>query len=281
MAVLLLLTFNLGYFSTPPTVEIDLNEEKTLEAHFLDVGQGDAIYIRTPDEVDVLIDGGPDNNLLSRLGQVMPFYDHRIDIMILTHPHADHVTGLVEVLKRYEVGEIYYTGVLHSTADYLTWLRLIEEKGIPLKIVQSFFELRLDDNIDLQFLYPDHSLINKKVAELNNSSIVNRLVYNNIEIMLTGDAEAEVEEHLLVSGHDLSADIFKAGHHGSSSSSSEEFVRAVDPEAVIIQSGQDNAFGHPHLRSLRLFERLNLNIYRNDLLGTISVYTDGDQYFID
>ena len=256
-----------------------LLSNSNLEVHFLDIGQGDSIYIRTPDNQDILIDGGPDKNVLSELGKVMPYWDHDIDVMILTHPHSDHVTGLVEVLRRYDVKQIYYTGVLHTAPDYIAWLEEIQKQQIPLNIVQSFFEMDFGNEIVLQFLYPQYELKNKKVSELNNSSIVNKLIYKNTAFLFTGDAEEEQEEELLQMNLDLSADVFKAGHHGSSSSNSEEFLFTVDPEFVVIQCGENNEFGHPHERVLARFERLGYQVFRNDLDGTVSFYSDGEAVF--
>lgn len=264
--------------------------EDCLEVHFLDVGQGDAIYIRTPDEFDILIDGGPNKNVLSQLGQVMPFWDHDIDIMILTHPHSDHVTGLVEVLRRYNVKEVYYTGVPHTTPDYIAWLEEISDQQIPMQIVEQPIDFKLGNDIVFQFLYPQKSLKDQEITELNNSSIVNRLVYGETEFLLMGDAEKEVEEELIAnychpeldSGDSedcsqLSSDILKLGHHGSSSSSSEEFLEVVDPDLAVIQVGQGNSFGHPHNIILDRLRRQEIEVLRNDLDGRISIYTDGQK----
>src|SRR6056297_3473113 len=126
---------------------------------------------------DILIDGGPDKNILSQLGRVMPFWDHEIEVMILTHPHADHVTGLVEVLRRYEVKQIYYPGVLHTSSIYQAWLDEIKKQNLSLHIVSQPFDMDLRGGIKLKFLYPDQDFANKKVENLNNTSIVNKLIY--------------------------------------------------------------------------------------------------------
>lgn len=252
-----------------------------LRVYFLNVGQGDAIYIRTPEEQDILIDGGPDASVLAELGRVMPFWDRQIDVVVLTHPHSDHVAGLVPVLRRFEVKQIYYTGVLHTAPDYLAWLEEIKTRKIPLNIVQDFFELKLSESVKLQFLFPTTSLVNQKMTELNNSSIVTRLVDGDAEFLFTGDAEAEVEEALVKKycapeqTCSLASDVLKIGHHGSTSSSSEEFLKAVNPRYAVISVGQDNAFGHPHLRTLKRLERLNVPILRTDEKGAIVFATDG------
>jgi|APSaa5957512622_1039677.scaffolds.fasta_scaffold17355_3 competence protein ComEC len=257
--------------------DAQIDNDELLQVHFLDVGQGDSIYIRTPDEVDILIDGGPDKNVLSELGKVMPFWDREIDVMILTHPHSDHVSGLVEVLRRFDVKQIYYTGVLHTAPDYLAWLDEIKKQGLDLKIVNEKFTLDLGEEIDLDFLWPLEDFTNKKVDNLNNTSIVNLLRYKDTQMLFTGDAEIEVEEALLEEEIDLAADLLKAGHHGSTTASSEEFLASVKPETVVIQCGQDNSFGHPHLRIIKRLQRLGIEIFRTDNDGMISVYSDGKQ----
>lgn len=257
--------------------EASLQEKNigSMEVHYLDVGQGDAIYIRTPNEIDVLIDGGPDKTVLSELGAVMPYWDRDIDIMILTHPHSDHVTGLIEVLRRYEVKQIYYTGVLHTAPDYLAWLEEIKKQEIPLSIVSSRFDIDLGEESKLEFLWPQENLINKKVTELNNTSIMNKLVFGEVSFLFSGDNEAEVEEELIELGVDLKADVLKSSHHGSKTSNTEEFINKVDPEIVVIQCGEDNSFHHPHGRVLSRYERDNLNIFRTDLDGRVSFITNG------
>jgi len=258
-----------------------------LRVYFLNVGQGDAIYIRTPDEQDILIDGGPDASVLSELGKVMSFWDRQIDVMVLTHPHSDHVAGLVEVLRRFEVKQIYYTGVLHTAPDYLAWLAEIKNKNVPMNIVQDFSELKLSEDIKLQFLFPITSLVNQKMTELNNSSIVARLVNGDTEFLFTGDAEIEVEEALLKKYCApeqeclLRSDVLKVGHHGSTSSSAEEFLNAVDPRLAVITVGIDNAFGHPHLRTLKRLERLNIETLRTDERGIIRMSSDSRQILVD
>lgn len=250
-------------------------QNNNLQVDFFDVGQGDAILIRTPNNKKILIDGGPDNTVLNHLGESLDFFDNQIDVMILTHPHADHVVGLVEVVKRYDIKQVYYTGVVHTTSDYLEWLAEIQAQQIPLAIVEAPFNLQVEDDLVLEFLYPQTSFLQTRVDELNNTSIVNRLVYQEIEFLLMGDAEVEVEQELLSAQVDLSADVLKVGHHGSSSSSLEEFLLAVDPQYSVIMCGTDNEFGHPHLITLKRLERLGIKILRTDLDGTISFISDG------
>ncbi|MBU1132225.1 MBL fold metallo-hydrolase [Patescibacteria group bacterium] len=261
-------------------IQIENNETKNLfKVYFFDVGQGDSIYIRTPDEQDILIDGGPDNKVLSELGRAMPFGDNEIDMMILTHPHADHVTGLVEVLRRYKVKQIYYTGALHTAPDYLAWLEEIKNQEIPMFIIKDLFEVKLGEDSELEFIYPRENLVNQKVSNLNDTSIVTRLIYGKTKFLFTGDIEAVSEKEILQSGVDVSADVLKIAHHGSSSSSTEDFLSAVNPSIAVIQVGENNSFGHPSLQTLKRLERFQIKTMRTDMSGTVELFSDGEKVF--
>ena len=246
-----------------------------MRIHFLDVGQGDAILIQTPENKDIIIDGGPDNKILNELGQVMPFWDNTIDIMILTHPHSDHIIGLIEILNRYNVKQIFYTGVPYPSIEYTKWLSLIAEKQIPTVIIKSYINLELENQLTLEFLYPDSDISQKHFEEINNSSIVNLLTYNNNKFLFTGDAEFEVEDHLIETYQFLQTNLLKIGHHGSHSSSSDAFLTIISPQFAIIQVGVNNTFNHPHLITLKRLERNNIPIFRTDLLGTITFFSNG------
>ncbi len=269
-----------------------------LEVVFLDIGQGDAILIKTPYGQNILIDGGPDNTVIKRLAENFSWWDKKIDLMILTHPHDDHVSGLIDVIKRYKVEKILYTGVVHSSPDYLAWLELIRDRKIPLTIIDRPQIIEFGENCELQIIYPHESLLGKEVSNLNNSSIVAKLVYGQTKFLLAGDIELEVEQELLnLTPHrrqgfggqaspspfkgegnliDLSAQVFKANHHGSDTSNSTEFLQAVQPEIVVIQVGADNNFGHPSRRVIKRLERIGAQVFRNDLDGTVRVVSDGE-----
>jgi len=271
-----------AFWLSYPKLENFWNETKAageLEVDFLDIGQGDSILIKTPMGQNVLIDGGPDNTVIERLGEVLPWWDRTIDLMILTHPHDDHVFGLIDVIKRYNVEKIIYTGVVHSAPAYIAWLELIRDYKIPLVIIDRPQIIELGDSCKLDIIYPLESLLGKETANLNNSSLVIKLIYKNTSFLLTGDAEVEIE-NLLAERQDfasLRADVLKAGHHGSDTSSSQEFLSAVSPEIVVIQVGKENSFGHPSRRVIKRLERIGAKIYRNDLDGTIKIISDGEK----
>ena len=250
---------------------------KNLEVDFLDVGQGDAILIKAPGGQNILIDGGPDKVILKRLAENLAWWDKTIDLMILTHPHDDHVAGLIEVLKRYQVEKILYTGVTHNAPNYLAWLKLVREKKVQMLIIDKPQIIKLGAESQLEILYPDQSLLAKAVSDLNQSSIVMMLAYGKNKFLLTGDAGEEVERKLIDSGTNLSAEVLKVGHHGSQSSTSEEFLNQVKPNLAVISVGKDNDFGHPNLRIVKRLERAGAKIYRTDENGTVRIESDGEK----
>ncbi|MFH1582846.1 MAG: ComEC/Rec2 family competence protein [Candidatus Falkowbacteria bacterium] len=250
---------------------------KNLEVDFLDIGQGDAILIKAPGGQNILIDGGPDKTVIKRLAENLPWWDKQIDLMILTHPHDDHVTGLIDVLKRCKVKKILYTGAVHNAPNYLTWLKLVRDKKVPLIIIDKEQTINLSQDAKMEILYPDQSFLNKTLADLNDSSIIIKLIHGKNKFLLTGDAGEKIEKILLASGADLSADVFKVAHHGSQYSSSEEFLEKVKPKVAVIMVGKDNDFGHPSLRIVKRLERIRAEIFRTDLNGTIKIISDGEK----
>jgi len=249
-----------------------------LEITFFDIGQGDSIFIETSDSKQVLIDGGPDNSILEKLNQIMPFYDRIIDLVILTHPDADHITGLVKVLDYYQIGRILTSGLEKDTAIYMKWKELIEEKNISLSLAQQGQKVLFQNNIILEVLWPDQNIISSYSSPANNVSVVTRLIYNDIEILLTGDIEKKVENYLVNQEFELKSDILKLAHHGSKTSTSYNFFKAVNPEVAVISVGENNRYKHP---SQEVLERIkDLMVYRTDKDGDIKILTDGISFDI-
>ena len=272
----ILLIFGIAFILIAiPVFWINFKASSDLEVYFLDIGQGDAILIKTPFGQNILIDGGPDNKVINHLSENLAWWDKQIDLMILTHPHSDHVGGLADVVSRYKVEKILYTGVIHSSPDYIAWLEIIRDCGIPLIIIDRPQTIKLGEDCRLDILYPRESILGKEVSNLNNSSIVIKLIYKEAKFLLAGDIELETEQELLNSGIDLSAQVFKANHHGSDTSNSQEFLQAVNPEIAVIQVGKENDFGHPSRRVIKRLERMGVKVFRNDLDGTVKVISDG------
>ncbi len=239
-----------------------------LEADFLDVGQGDSELVKAPAGQNVLIDGGPDGSVIKRLGERLPWWDRKIDLMVLTHPHEDHVAGLVKVLENYRVGKIVYAGTPDDNPTYAAWAALIREKRIPTFIVREPQEIDLGGGCRLEVLNRPGS-----GGQLNDDSLVLKLVYGRTSFLFMGDAGQEVERQL--DPAELKADVLKIGHHGSDSSSGENFLKEVSPALAVIEVGRDNKFGHPSRRTLKKLERLGARVFRTDQDGTIVLRSDG------
>lgn len=243
---------------------------KEAKIYFFDIGQGDAFLLRFPEGVNVLIDGGPDNSLLHNLGQALPFYDKTIDLMILTHPHADHVLGLIEVLRRYKVKAVLASGIIYNTPDYSAWLTEIYNHHIPFYIATAG-QHYIFGQADFEVLFPLQSLFLTTPEDINGTSVVVQLNYKNTRALLMGDLEAKGEGDLVkVFGSNLQSELLKVGHHGSDTSSSQEFLNLVKPVYAVMQVGRDNALGLPSFRVIARLNRLKTQVFRNDLIGDIS-----------
>ena len=215
-----------------------------LEADFLDVGQGDSILIKTPKGQTFLIDGGPDNKILEKLGKYLSPLGKRIDVVLLTHPHADHVSGLIEVLRRYDIGLVILNGVYLKTDNYDEFLKALKESKAKVLIAEVGEAVHFDKDLEFDIMAaPASGVTNDNDA--NETSIVGKLIYNDFSIMFMGDAGLKIENQILAFGENLKSDILKVGHHGSKYSSFIGFLKAVAPKAGIIEVGAKNFYGHP------------------------------------
>jgi len=245
--------------------------DNILEITFFNIGQGDSIFIETPSGKQVLIDGGPDKSILEKLGQEMSIYDRTIDLVILTHPDADHLTGLVEVLDYYKIDHILTSGLEKDTIIYKKWRDLIEEKQIPLTLAQAGQDVILEEGIVFEILWPEQDSIDFYSEPTNNISVVGRLVYGETEIFLTGDIEKKVESILI--NQNIESDILKLAHHGSKTSTSDNFLEKVNPGSVVISVGENNRYKHPSPEVLEQIK--DILTYRTDQNGDIKILTDG------
>jgi competence protein ComEC len=252
-----------------------------LHVTFLDVGQGDAIFIQTPRDQKILVDGGPSPTiLLAALGRRMPFWERTIDLVVLTHPHDDHVSGLIPVLERYKVKAFLDGGQEHPTPTYTHCLELVQEKGIPYHLARAGMHIQLGKGLQMKVLHPQSELLSGTHSDVNNNSIVLRLAYGRISFLLAGDVEEEAEVVLLSSNEDLASTILKSPHHGSDTSLNLKFLEAVNPQLAVIQCGADNKFGHPDPTTLARLEEHGVTVLRTDQNGTVEVVSDGERYWI-
>ncbi len=259
-----------------------------LHVVFLDVGEGDAIFIQTPSGRQVLVDGGPSEAvLLSQLGRQMPFWDRTLDVMVLTHPDSDHVTGLVPVLERYQVDTVIFREMEQESEVYEYWLRLLEAEGATVYQGEAGLRMTLDEGLEMVVLHPGAELVGGRAGSANNNSVVTRLTYGQVSVLLTGDIEAVVEHQLVAEGATLASTVLKVAHHGSCSSTTQEFLEAVNPEVVVISVGADNDFGHPCaevLERLAAYPERNrraLPVYCTDERGVVEVISDGARVWVE
>ena len=241
----------------------------TAKVAFLDVGQGDAVYIEAPNGNQMMIDGGPGKATLRVLGEVMPFSDHSIDVLLISNPDKDHIGGFLNILERYDIGVIVEPGTRPDTDVYGEFEKAVAREGARRLIARRGMKIILDeeDGMVFEILFPDKDVSDWKT---NDGSIIGKLTTNDNIFMLTGGAPAKIEEYLVErDGVKLDADILKISHHGSRTSSSGEFLRAVAPDEAVISVGAGNRYGHPHPEVLERFASLGVKILRTDQQGTI------------
>jgi len=259
-------------------VVFDLRSHKFLEVNFFDVGQGDAIFIETPTRHQILIDGGPSSKIIEKLAREIPFWDRSIDLIILTHPEKDHITGLLEVLKRYKVENILWTGIVRDIPEYKEWLNLIGKEKANVKIAKAGQKIFCKNcKWEIEVFYPFESLEGKEFEDSNNTSIVSKLIFGNSSFLFTGDIYKDVEESLVLTSLDLNSKILKVAHHGSKTSSSEKFLERVLPEIAVISVGE-NKYGHPNKEVLEILEKYGIKVLRTDREGDIKIISDSKKY---
>ena len=260
----------------------NLERNQALEVTFFDVGQGDSIFIETPDGHQILIDGGPDSKILEKLAKEMPWGDKTIDLIILTHPEKDHMVGLLKVLERYQVEQILWTGIIRHTADYDKWQELIQKEKAQITIAESSQRIK-GGRVFLNILYPFESLEGKEFKDSNNTSIITQLIFGNSSFLFTGDATQSIEKKILSEYREdvINSDVLKVGHHGSKTSTSEEFLKEVSPEIAVISCGKNNPYHHPHQDVLKNLEKFDIKILRTDQVGDIKIVSTGDYLIIN
>lgn len=242
------------------------------EVHFIDVGQGDAILVITPDKT-LLVDGGIRTSGVDQY--LLDLGIEEIDYVIGTHPHADHIGGLIAVFNRLKVGEVIDPGVTHTTVTFNDYLTAIDANNITFTVGRRGMERQLSENAYFEILHP----VNPG-SHLNNASVVARVTLGEIRVLLTGDAEREAEQQMLQYPDKLISHILKVGHHGSRTSSTTPFLEAVQPEVSIIMCGQNNPYGHPHSQAMQNLNAIGTEIYRTDTQGHIFITSDGKNYTI-
>jgi len=248
-----------------------------LRVSFLDVGQGDAIFIEGPTGIEMLIDGGKDRSVLRELPRVMGPLDRSIDIVVATHPDADHIDGLPGVLSRYSVGYFFDQEKAGTTSTYEHLEAAVDrERGVEEGLLRSGVRMHLGGGAYADILHPEENA--EALRETNDASVSMRLVYGETEFMLTGDAPAWVEDRIVKRyGDSLKSDVLKAGHHGSKTSTSPLFLAAVDPEIVVVSAGKDNSYGHPNEDVVSRILASGAFLVSTIELGTITFVSNGHE----
>ncbi|MBI4186572.1 MAG: ComEC/Rec2 family competence protein [Chloroflexi bacterium] len=253
-----------------------------LRVSFLDVGQGDAILISRGHQ-QVLVDGGPSPQAIGLgLGSKMPFWDRTIELVILTHPHSDHLTGLVEVLRRYRVTQVLYPDLKYESSAYGEWFSIIKEKGIDSTVARAGQSIALSEGVGIEVLNPQAPRLKDTESDIDNNAVVLRVSAGRVSFLLTADIGWPAELELIARRAALDSTVLKVAHHGSDTSTAAGFLDVVSPQIAVISVGADNPFGHPRDD---VMERLRLkvgdeNIYRTDLQGTIEFITDGERLWL-
>ena len=242
----------------------------------LDVGQGDALFIESPTGTQILVDGGPPRKILSALSRVMSPFDRHIDAIIITNPDLDHIGGFEDILKGYKGDMGFEPGTVNDSKTYQNLEADIKNKNIPDMLARRGTRLDIGGGAFIDILFPDRDVL---TWSNNDASVVAKLSYGNTFVMLTGDSTALTEKIILGENpsQELKSTVLKVGHHGSRTSTTAEFVKAVSPSYALISDGKDNNYGHPHPDTLATLAEFGVKIFRTDLLGTIIMKSDGEK----
>lgn len=248
--------------------------ENNLSVHYLDVGQGDSIFIEFPDSDTMLIDSGENYHGESIIDYITDCGYSDIDYLVATHPHTDHIGSMGYIVRNFEIGSVYMPKVSANTKTYENLLESISDKGLKVKSAKEGTIIKENNDLTVEVVAP--ATIDS--GDLNNCSLVMKITYKDVSYLFTGDAEKKELKEIT---SDISSDVLKVGHHGSSTSTYEEFLEAVNPAIAVISVGEDNEYGHPHESTITLLEEFDCEIYRTDEDDTVKVSTDGYEITVD
>jgi competence protein ComEC len=250
----------------------NLTSEKLL-VHYIDVGQGDSILIQTKKK-NFLIDAGPKENEDKLLSYLKKININRIDYVVATHPHEDHIGGMTNIIKTFDIGKFYAPKVTNTTKTFQNMLLALKNKNMNINVLKPGMgeDIDLGENTKVEVFSPNSS----KYDDLNNYSPIIKVTYGKNSFLFTGDAEKLEENEVLQKKYDIKADVLKVGHHGSSSSTAKDFLSKVSPSIAVISCGKGNDYGHPHKETLKTLEDAKVKVYRTDLSGTIVISSDGN-----
>lgn len=268
----------LDYDQSEPTKERSVAEGELI-SHYIDVGQGDSEFIELPDGKTMLIDAGTYKSADTIISYIDGLGYSKIDYLVGTHPHADHIGGMADVVKAFDIGQIYMPNASTNTKTFENLLTTIQDKNMKVKTAKAGMNITKSESLgfSVDILAP----ISEKYDGLNNYSVVIMIEFGENRFLYMGDAEKTVEDELLDGGTDVQADVIKVGHHGSKTSSSAEFVKAVAAEYAVFSLGEDNDYGHPHKQTVDRWNKIGAEMYRTDEKGTITISSDGSNITVD
>jgi competence protein ComEC len=267
--------FTIPDFSTNRSTNIADNDGK-LSVYFLDVGQGDSTLVLFSNKT-ILIDAGESEMGDRVVSDLKALGVSRIDLLVATHPHSDHIGGMQKVLAAFPVGQVLDSGLPHTSSTYEHFLETIDQKKIPYRVAEQGQTIDIDPALTIIVLSPPKGHFGD---DPNVNSVVLRISYGTTAFLFAGDMGGESEDALVRSGYPLDARILKVGHHGSYSSTSSSFLERIRPETAIIMAGKDNPYGHPHQQTLDLLKKYGVTVYRTDQVGTIVIRSDGISYSV-
>ena len=252
--------------------------DNNLQVYFLNVGQGDSAFIETPENHQIIIDGGPDSSALSKISELMPFWDKTIDLVVLSHPEKDHMQGLLDILKRYKADYILDSGIKKESAEYREWQKILEyqkENGTKIVFVKNGDIVRLGKT-EIKIISPFEDFSGQATDDSTNEAcIVSKLVFGNNSFLFTGDISTKTEKEIISSGEDATCDVLKVSHHGSKYSTSEDFLANISSKFAVIEVGK-NSYGHPTQETLQRLEKFGIQVLRTDTSGDVKFVSDGE-----
>jgi len=252
------------------------NREGVLTFSVLNIGQGDSILVESPTGVQVLIDAGPNRGVMKELSAVLSWYDRHIDMIVATHADKDHFEGFIPFFDKYKTEVVLLSGTESSSDTYKVFKEKIQKNNLPVVLARRGQVVDIGGGAYLEVLFPDRDVSG---METNDASVVLKLVYGETSAILQGDSPVKIEEYLIsLDKAGLNSDILKTGHHGSRTSTGEEYVKAVSPKWAIITAGKDNSYGHPHSEVVDILNKLKVEILGTHVLGRIVFESDGKDF---
>jgi competence protein ComEC len=255
---------------------VETSSEKSnysgLKVSYIDVGQGDSELIQVNGK-NLLIDSGPNDSESNIMTYLKKENITKLDYVIATHPHEDHIGNMAQIIKKYEIDSFIAPKKVVNTKTFENMIEALKEKDMKITVPHPRDTLDLGENVKAEILAPNSS----SYPDTNNYSVVLKITYANTSFLFTGDAEKTSEAEMLNNNYDLSSDVLKVGHHGSSTSTTEDFLNNVNPKIAVISCGKDNKYGHPNRKTLNNLKKKNIQVYRTDIDGTIVLLSDGDK----